>query len=339
MSYENYTLEDFLTDREFKNWVLNPESNTHLFWEKWIDSHPEQEETIFKAKELILSYRFKEPELISEEEQEEILKGILGRKKVLGRQKPKLYFLGYAAAIGLLITFSVFVVSIFSNKPAETPVSMVVKENPAGQKSTIRLPDGTRVWLNSASRITFPDKFINDRTVELQGEAYFEVKKDPEKLFKVTSNGLITTALGTSFNIRAYNEQQEVEVLLVTGKVSVEPYNKDPIDPQEKVFMHPGEQIIYNKDYQTLTKSLSKDRKGILWKDGIISFRKAGFEQIKNELERWYGVKIEVQHLNRELSYTADFDNESLERVLERMSFTEKFSFKMKEDTIKIKFD
>jgi transmembrane sensor len=163
MSYENYTLEDFLTDREFKNWVLNPNSNTQLFWQKRIDSHPEQEETIFKAKELILSYRFKEPELISEEEQEEILKGILGRKKVEGRQKPKFYFLGYAAAIGLLITFSIFVISIFPNKPAKTPISMVVKENPAGQKSTIRLPDGTRVWLNSASRIIFPEKFINNR--------------------------------------------------------------------------------------------------------------------------------------------------------------------------------
>jgi transmembrane sensor len=169
----------------------------------------------------------------------------------------------------------------------------------------------------------------------LNGEAYFEVAKDPEKPFRVISNGLVTTAIGTAFNIRAFNEQEEVEVLLVSGEVSVE----KSVNQQEKIFIEPGEKVIYDLHNNTLHQSLSKGNRAILWKDGIISFRKAGFQEIKNKLERWYGVKIEVQHLNRELSYTADFDNESLERVLERMAFTEKFSFKMKEDTIKIKFD
>lgn len=337
MPYEKYTLEDFLTDREFKNWVLNPDENTKLFWAKWIDSHPDQEETILRAKELILSYRFKEPEIISGKEQEEILEGILRRKKNPVKYTSSGYILKYAAAVSLLIISSIFIFSFFSDKPAEQAIAMVVKQNPAGQKSTVRLPDGTRVWLNSASRIKFPEQFIHDRTVELQGEGYFEVVKDPEKQFKVASNGVITTAIGTSFNIKAYDEQQEVEVRLVSGKVSVETSNVD-LNQQQKIFIAPGEQVIFDIHSQKLTKALSEN-KSILWKDGIISFNKAGFGQIKKELERWYGVKIEVQHLNRELSYTAEFDNESLERVLERMAFTEKFTFRMKEDTITINFN
>jgi transmembrane sensor len=336
MPYENYTLEDFLTDSEFKNWVLNPNENTKLFWGKWIDSHPEQAETILRAKELILSYRFKDAELISEEEQEVILENILRKQKPV-KKRSEVYRLKYAAAILLLITSSIFILFLLPDKPAEKHIAMVIKENPAGQKSTLRLPDGTRVWLNSASRIKFPEEFIDERMVELKGEAYFEVVKDPEKAFKVVSNGIITTALGTSFNIRAYDEQKDVEVWLLSGKVSVESFNEN-LSQQEKILISTGEQVIYDTESQSLTKILPKNN-GVLWKEGIISFTKAGFGEIKRELERWYGVKIEVQNLTRELSYTAEFDNESLERILERMAFTEKFSFKINKDTVKIIFD
>lgn len=335
MPYENYTLEDFLTDREFKNWVLDPDDNTQLFWRKWIASHPEQEEVILRARELILSYRFKEPEIISEDEQEVILENIL-RKNNHAKKRSEVYLLKYAASILILIASSIVIFSLLPDEPAEKHIAMVVRENPAGQKSKIRLPDGTRVWLNSASRIRFPEEFTNERTVELHGEAYFEVVKDPEKRFKVASNGITTTALGTSFNIKAYDEQKGVEVWLLSGKVSVERFNEN-LSQQEKVFINPGEQVIYDKHAQSLTKISSKKER-VLWKEGIISFNKAGFKEIKRELERWYGVRLEAQNLNRELRYTAEFNNESLERILERMAFTEKFTFKIKEDTIKIKF-
>lgn len=338
MPYEKYTLEDFLSDREFKNWVLNPDENTKLFWEKWIDSHPEQEESILRAKELILSYRFKEPEKVSEEEQEAILGKIL-RKNSPVKKESNVYLLKYAAAIFLLVASSILILFLFSDVPAdaEKDIEMVVKENPAGQKSTVRLPDGTRVWMNSDSRIIFPEEFIDERTVRLVGEAYFEVVKNPEKPFNVISNGILTTAIGTSFNIKAYDDQKEVEVWLLTGKISVESANENQ-NRQEKIIINPGEQVTYDIHAKSFTKSLSK-AKSILWKEGIISFNKAGIELIKKELERWYGVKIEVQNLNRELSYTAEFDNESLERILERIAFTEKFTFRMNKDSIKIIFD
>lgn len=337
MPYENYTIEDFLTDGEFKKWVINPDTNTQLFWKKWIDGHPDQKPTIMKARELILSYQFKEPETISEEEKEAILERVLtGQVK----HKYNQHRLRYRVAAALLL---LFITSFFTfyhfHRPSAPTVSMVVKENPPGQKSTIALPDGTKVWLNSGSRITFPEKFSHKRTVQLQGEAYFEVVENAEKPFEVISNGVITTALGTSFNVKAYDRQPEVEVLLVTGKVSVERGMKKTGN-RNKIVISRGEKVIYNTLDHTMDKVRYEDNQEILWKDGIISFRKAGYREIEERLERWYGVEIEAQGLNRRrLRYTADFDNENLERVLERMGFTEKFTFEISENKVKINFE
>lgn len=339
MSYENYTLEDFLTSKAFKSWVLNPDVNDHLFWGKWIESHPEQKDIILKARQLILSYRFKEGALVSEGEQEDILESILRKSKTVKKESRTNRFFLYGAAASLLLVFFYIAVSFLSpEKPIEEVPSRIVKQNPAGQKSTIRLPDGSKVWLNSASKLEYAEDFVNGRVITLSGEAYFEVKSDLERPFKVMSGNIVTTAYGTSFNVKAFKAQQKIEVLLVSGEVSIGELQHEDQETKS-IFIKPGEQAIYDFDSDVLRKTIAEDNSAILWKKGIISFRKANFKQIKKELERWYGVKIKARDQYRELHYTGDFDNESLERVLERMAFTERFTFEIKKNEVIIEFE
>ncbi|UII19350.1 FecR family protein [Fulvivirga ligni] len=334
MEREHHTIEDFLLDKEFKKWVLNPDANDQLFWEKWLQSNPEQKDNVQKAKELLLSYRFKSVETVSQEEKEDLLAAILKPQPTKKSGYRSVWKFAVAASI-IIAAVITFINLDKSTEVIEAPaISQVVKQNPVGQKSKVSLPDGSKVWLNSDSRISYPSEFQDERIIQLEGEAFFEVVKDPSKPFRVNAGGVITTALGTSFNINAFNENESIDVMLVTGKVTVA--NED--NANELLYISPGEQATYLKAEHSLKKS-RYNLHDLLWKDGIISFEKADFNTIKLTLERWYGIKINSQNNSRRLSYTGDFDNQSLERVLERMAFSERFTFQIEGKNVNIKFE
>ena len=111
----------------------------------------------------------------------------------------------YAAAAIFLITVGLYYVTDNKQEVVQVAETQVIKENPNGVKSQIQLPDGTHVWLNAASRISYQENYSeNARLITLEGEAFFEVVKDTKRPFRVTSGNVVTTALGTSFNINAY---------------------------------------------------------------------------------------------------------------------------------------
>lgn len=160
--------------------------------------------------------------------------------------------------------------------------------NPRGSKVIdMQLSDGTRVWLNAGSSITYPVAFVGgDRKVELKGEGYFEVAKDPAKKFIVTANGTTTEVLGTHFNVNAYNDEGVTKVTLLEGLVKVAGGN----GPQ--VMIKPGQQAkITGSQKPVISNFVDLDRV-IAWKNGYFSFDDLTFDEIMSEIERWYDVNI-----------------------------------------------
>lgn len=154
----------------------------------------------------------------------------------------------------------------------------------------LRLADGTEVWLNSDSELRYPVKFINkERRVFLKGEAYFQVKEDSLRPFRVEAKGMVTEVLGTAFNINVYGDDQTLRTTLVEGKIKV-----SYPDTHQECILRPGEQAILSKGELYVENVSVEDIVG--WKKGRFSFNNMTLESIAKQLERWYDVEIRFQN-------------------------------------------
>ena len=162
---------------------------------------------------------------------------------------------------------------------------------PTGGFYQLELADGTKVWLNSESELRFPVRFTaNDRNVYLKGEAYFQVKKNEGKPFTVFLNESNVTVLGTSFNIKAYKDEENIYTTLVEGSVrfSVEKGG-------EPVVLHPGMQSVWNVESgKTEVKKVDVNQ-FIAWRDGRFVFPSTTLEELMMQLKRWYNIEVEFQ--------------------------------------------
>ncbi len=245
-----------------------------------------------------------------------------------------------AAAAVMLILFTWIFTNQIENSPESSPaVAVVTKSTESGQKLSIQLSDGSRVILNSASKLTYNDYFGTDqRVVFLEGEAFFEVKRDTLKPFSVITGDISTTALGTSFNINSFSDDKAIEVALVSGKVLVEQQGSN--GNEKAVYLFPGEKATYNKQAGFLTTSKYNIRDITCWKDGIIAFRNAGYDQITEKLENWYGVVIsENKRPPKDWSFTGAFENENLENLLNALRFEYGFRYKIDGKKVNINFN
>ncbi|NBC67314.1 MAG: DUF4974 domain-containing protein [Bacteroidetes bacterium] len=172
------------------------------------------------------------------------------------------------------------------NEPEILPVAMVEKTNPVGQISKIILPDGSKVWLSAASTMEYPEHFSETkRVIELNGEAFFEVVRDVKRPFTVQSGPLSTLVLGTSFNVKAYQEDADMEVTLATGKVEVSVEGEE-----QKQVLEPNQKVRYERESglgkaEPADASLAK-----AWTQRELVFMRESFAAIAKTFERWYGV-------------------------------------------------
>lgn len=333
MDYHEYELEDFLADPEFRNWVLKPNPASHFFWKKWLAANPSKKHTVFAAKEIILSLKFQSNKELDEKYQGELLKSILGKRKpdpIVKKMRLQTIALQAAACALLMIALSFGHRASTSTElePVFSSVRYIVKENFKGQKSRITLPDGSTVFLNNNSSISYASQFDHQREIFLDGEAFFEVKKDSTKPFLVNSNGLVTKALGTSFNIKAH-KGKKVEVGLVTGKISVKSVSENE---NIEIINDTGGRAIYDAVDGKLDISAYDSMDFYKWTKRILVFKAANFDEVEEALENWYDVDITVRNLKRPITYTGEFPSESLESILERIAFVEKFSFEIDEE-------
>lgn len=158
---------------------------------------------------------------------------------------------------------------------------------PIGGEYKVELPDGTRVWLNSASSLKYPVRFEGDkRVVELQGEAYFEVTKST-KQFVVVTGDVDVTVLGTKFNLSAYDDDATVATTLVEGKVSV-----GSREASKDAILVPNKQAVYYRGSKELNVRSVNVEEFIAWKDGRFHFQKQELASIITRLSRWYGINV-----------------------------------------------
>ncbi len=147
------------------------------------------------------------------------------------------------------------------------------------------LSDGSRVYVNSMSKLIFPVKFIgNTRELSLEGEACFIVKKDSLHPFIVNVNGLKVEVLGTTFNINAYHDDNNIITTLVEGKVKL----TDESNPQNQILLHPDEQVVFNSYKRNLNVTKVNAKKYTQWIDGVYTFNNQSLEDIMRTLSRWY---------------------------------------------------
>lgn len=183
-----------------------------------------------------------------------------------------------------------------------------------GNVVSLVLNDGTKVFLNSGSSIKYPVAFgEKERGVEITGEAYFEVAKDPDRRFVVTSNGIKTSVYGTHFNINSYNDEKDCKITLLEGSVSVE-------NGRNKVMLSPGLQASCDPVSQAATVKSANIDKAIAWKEGIFHFEDDDLPTIMRQLARWYCVDVKFSDKIPDGSYSGIISRSlSLLQVLQIM--------------------
>lgn len=184
-------------------------------------------------------------------------------------------------------------------------VMMNTMSTPRGGQYRLTLPDGTTVWLNAASSITFPAAFTgNDRKVKVTGEVYMEVAKNSKMPFVVDVDGKTTVeVLGTSFNINSYTDEGSIATTLVEGKVRVLPGNRSAVtaspDRQlspQAVTLRPGQQALQPDNTTTITINAGANLEQVLaWKNGIFNFTGKSFQSIMKDVERWYDIQVKYE--------------------------------------------
>ena len=239
--------------------------------------------------------------------------------------------LAVAASVLLLACAFWFYNAQLSNKSAST-LAFTENRTAPGQKKKINLPDGTVVTLNASGSLRVAANFGDEkREVYLDGEAFFDVKRNPQKPFIVHTGNVATQVLGTHFNVSAYANDANITVSLVQGKVQVDMND----DPSKRIILDPGKQMTYSKsDGQAhVTDFTTEDITG--WKENKLVFNYDSWTDAAKKLSRWYGIPVQLQDstlLRCKLKGT--FENIPLTRVMEQIKMVSDISWKMQGNTM-----
>jgi ferric-dicitrate binding protein FerR (iron transport regulator) len=194
-----------------------------------------------------------------------------------------------------------------------------------GTRTQIDLPDGTRVWLNDGTTFRYPEQFTGtQREVFVDGEAYFEVKSNPENPFVVNNPMMNTVVTGTHFNLNAYSADNYFEATLLEGKIHLENENKNLV-------MKPGEQVQFDSHLENVVQKTVDPQNAAAWVDGKLIFKDEKLETAIKKLARWYNVEIILT--DPEITnylMTATIQDEKLDQSLKliALALPVKFEFK-----------
>ena len=234
----------------------------------------------------------------------------------------------YAAVIALLVTSSLGVYSLLNTPETQQMITANVKP---GSKSEIILPDGTKVQLNGATTITYDVNSSKQRLVQLSGEAFFDVAKNPDCPFRVIANGLQIEVVGTSFNVNTY-KKGVVETSLLTGQIKISGGSL----PQEYI-LTPGEKATYSSINNALKITQADVHVETGWCDDYLIFDSEPLIDVIEEIERWYGVEIELRcpQIGQDL-LSGSFRHENIQNVIHSLSLQYKFKYEIHKDKITI---
>lgn len=244
-----------------------------------------------------------------------------------------------AAMLVLVAGLGIGAYKLFINPKPVTPVeaNLVQKQNAKGVKSTIELADGSKIWLNADSKVQYPALFTgNTREVHLNGEAFFDIAKNPAKPFIIHLSKGTVRVLGTSFNIKAYDNEPVVETSVATGRVAFIPrlINNKQADT---VFLTPNNKVVYRVNEEKIITAATVSSEDKAWTEGKMIFRANSFEEIAIELERNFGKKVVFENEEaRNYRLTGSFQNNTLAEILYYLSKTKTFAYTISDEQIVI---
>ena len=216
-------------------------------------------------------------------------------------------------------------------------IGIVAVETKKGEKKEINLPDGSKVWLNESSKIEYPVKFATDerKVVLVDGEAYFDIKRDTTKPFNVEASGTNTKVLGTAFNIRSYHFLESVQVTVTRGKVQVEEAENWSQKPQRKILL-PNEQVSFDTKTKSIKKMAVNSANAVAWKEGKLLFDNESFANVTAILENKFGVKIAfADESMRSYHMSAEFiATDSLAHILDLLSLANNLDYHLENKQI-----
>jgi transmembrane sensor len=365
MSKAEYTVEDFMLDPEFRTWVLAPDEETKAYWEIFLEKHPEKFADMDLARKTLINLSRNVGELSDEriellwsnihtfitdpnEEHEGRRVVPISSESTLRRFSDRQLRVHYQAShqfyrvAGILVlAFTLgLLVNLTQQNPDAVPVEapLVYEQHavPPGVKSILTLQDGSKVVLNAGSTLRYVKNFEADRReLFLAGEAFFEVAKDSVRPFVVRTGPVSTTALGTSFNITAY-DNEPFGVALLTGRVNVVLDFEEP----KQITLEPGEGLNIQVEKKEHRKHRIAEEKVLAWTRKTILFEQTPIEEAIRVLENWYGVKIEIRNRpERGVVLSGKFVDQTLEGVLEGLSYSARFDFQVDKDRVTLKFD
>lgn len=214
----------------------------------------------------------------------------------------------------IIVPLLIIAGGLFYFIPISSSLEMINISAAYGEQKHLFLPDNSEIWLNAGSSISYPKAFLKDeRLVNLNGEAYFSVKKNTEKPFIVKTEQLSVKVLGTKFNVKAYPNEEQITTTLTSGKVEVNASSRHP------QILQPNEQLTYNKHTSAINISEVNATDAKSWITGQLIFTNANNEEIFRTLERRYNIVIDNRiKLSASKRYTVKFrEGEPIDKVLE----------------------
>ena len=325
-TYPDQLITDYLNSR------LNLAQKKEL--EQWIDSDPAHKKYYYELTEIWLAT--------------EAFSGKLGNKdlayyrfkqRIEGDFKKKHLFsplIRYAAAAIIIISLISTSFHIGGNMEKQALANTLQSiEVPLGSRTRIVLQDGTTVWLNAGSKLSYNGLFLrNNREIMLEGEGYFEVTPRSDLPFIVNTEAINVKVLGTKFNIKANSDESDVSVALAEGSVNF--INKSM--PASSLILKPKQLAVYNKESKKTNVSNIDPSMANMWITGSHFFNEQSLAEITQILGKVFDVKFVFRNQSKkELTFYADFrENETLSDILQVLSSSKKFSYKKKGDIIEI---
>lgn len=252
-------------------------------------------------------------------------------QRQIQKSKKTISLLNTLSRIAAILFIPLLVASawLFYNQQKPTLAQFAIQEitSPPGTRSQVVLPDGSKVWLNAESTIKFQVPFQEEsREVDLQGEAFFDVAKNPEQPFIVESGNVKVKVLGTRFNYKAFAEDKNIEVVLAEGKIAL---NLPGKTGTQEAIMKPGDRAVIEKESGNATIRKENINKYIAWHSGKLVFDNTPMSEVAQLLERWYGIEVTVQDTEiMNYRFTTTFENESLFQVIELLGLSSPIQIK-----------
>jgi len=227
------------------------------------------------------------------------------------------------ASVAAILVFGLLLGSTvtYLTSKSKTLSEQLVFETPRGEKSLVKLPDGSEVWLNANSKLVYNSFSSNHRQVELKGEAFFKVARNEKAPFVVKTNECEVEVLGTTFNIMAYDEFGRKEITLLSGKVNVHIHGDEQV-------LKPGQALILKDHKVQVIEVNSSQSSG--WVDNKFNFLNIPLSELMKRLENWYDVDITLENnTSRDINFTGTFKNEeTIWQVLDAIKVYTPISYK-----------